>query len=286
MKTLAIVANCSKARAPAVVTRVCGKARMLGLSLCSDPETARLCAELRTLAPAELFDTADAVMALGGDGTMLRAVRQLDGRDKPVIGVNLGGLGFLTSIAEQELDRALECLARGTVEYCAHAIAECRVQRNGEEIAAYRALNDVVITRGASPRVITLDVSINGDAVTSYVCDGLVVATPAGSTGHSLSAGGPILAPETDAFVVSLICPHTLSSRALVVSDRSRIDVVVRGGEGQQALSVDGQVGQSLRHGDCVTVRRSDRGVRLIHLPGYSYYAVLRQKLHWSGSSI
>jgi NAD+ kinase len=286
MKTLAIVANCSKARAPAVVARVCEKARLVGLSLCSDPETARLCAELRALDRAELFDAVDAVMALGGDGTMLRAVRQLDGRDKPVIGVNLGGLGFLTSIAEQELDRALECLARGLVEYYAHAIAECRVVRNGEVVSAYRALNDVVITRGASPRVITLDVSINGDAVTSYMCDGLIVATPAGSTGHSLSAGGPILVPGTDAFVVNLICPHTLSSRALVVSDRSRIAVVVRDGEGQQALSVDGQVGQALEHGDCVTVQRSDRSVRFIHLPGYSYYAVLRQKLHWSGSSI
>jgi len=286
MKTLGIFANCTKEHAPKVLLRIAEKARARGLTLYADPETGKLLPGVKALPPADLVDAVEAVMALGGDGTMLRAVRQLDGRDKPVIGVNIGGLGFLTSVAEQDLDRAMECLANDTLEYRTHAIAECRVERAGHGVAQYRALNDVVITRGASPRVITLDVSVNNDPVTSYLCDGLIVSTPAGSTGHSLSSGGPILAPGTDAFVISLICPHTLSSRPLVVPDRSEIAVVVADCQGQQTLSVDGQVGQSLSYGDCVKVRRSDRGVRFIHLPGYSYYAVLRQKLHWSGSNV
>jgi NAD+ kinase len=147
-------------------------------------------------------------------------------------------------------------------------------------------MNDVVVSRGATSRVVTLDVSVDGDAVTSYVCDGLIVATPAGSTGHSLSAAGPILVPATKAFVVSLICPHTLSSRPLVVPDGAEIEIAAADTGGQLLLSVDGQVGQPLLEGDRVTVRRSERDVRLIHLPGYSYFRVLRQKLHWSGSSV
>lgn len=286
MKRIGIIANCRKERAADMLQRLAEKAKDLGLDLFADEPTVRLLKHGKTVKPDEMFDRVDAVMALGGDGTMLRAVRALDGRDKPVIGVNMGGLGFLTSVAEEELDRALECLAADEYLVSVRAIAQSAVERNGAEIARYRALNDVVVSSGPSSRVVTLDVSIDGDTVTSYVCDGLIVSTPTGSTGHSLSSGGPILSPETPAFVISLICPHTLSSRPLVVPDKSLISITVADSAGDLLLSVDGQVGQSLVQGDCVRVKRSDKNVRFLHLPGHSYFAVLRQKLHWSGSNV
>jgi NAD+ kinase len=280
------MANATKSRAVDVLRRIVAKATELGLNLCSDPATAGLLNSIPEIESDRLFDQADAVMALGGDGTMLRVVRALDGRDKPVIGVNIGGLGFLTSVTEQSLEQALQCLASDNFTTSLRSIEDCVLERGGTAIARYRALNDVVVARGPSARVVTLDVSIDGDRVTSYVCDGLVVSTPTGSTGHSLSAGGPILVPETRAFVMALICPHTLSSRPLVVPDSGEILVRVADTEERILLTVDGQIGQPLEHGDCVRIRRSDRTVRFIHLPGYSYFAVLRQKLGWKGSSV
>jgi len=286
MKKLGVIANCRKARAAVVLQRLTEKARLLGIELLADEDTGALLEAGEVVPLTDLFDRVDAVMALGGDGTMLRVVRELHGRDKPVIGLNIGGLGFLTSIAEEDLDRALECLVGGDFILGPRVVAECTVARQGSEVAGYRALNEVVVSSGPSSRVVTLDLSIDGDNVTSYVCDGMVISTPAGSTGHSLSAGGPILTPETPAFVICLICPHTLSSRPLVVPDSSEILVTVSESAGELLLSVDGQVGQALVQADSVSVRRSARHVRFIHLPGHSYFSVLRQKLHWSGSNV
>jgi NAD+ kinase len=285
MKKLAVIANCGKPRAKDVLRRLALKARELGLRVVADRTTARLLKYGAAVSEARVFDGVDGVVALGGDGTMLRVARALDGKDRPVMGVNLGGLGFLTSVAEADLDRGLECLAKNDFTVSERAIAEVHAERRGKRLGAYRALNDAVISRGRSMRVVTLDVSVGRDKGTSYVCDGLIVSTPTGSTGHSLSAGGPIISPDTSAFVVSLICPHTLSSRPLVVPDRSEILVTVASCAGDLLLSIDGQVDRPLMQGDRVRVRRSAKGVRFVHLPGYSYFAVLRQKLHWSGRS-
>jgi len=287
MKRLGIIANCSKARAPVVLAKLAAEAERAGLSLASAGDAAGLLGPAcRVVAGNALFDVIDGVMVLGGDGTMLSAVRALAGRPLPLIGVNIGSLGFMTSVAEDDLSRALACLAADTFEVSARAIAECAVERDGEPVTAYRALNDVVISNGASSRVAVLDVVIDGSPVTSYVCDGLIVSTPTGSTGHSLSAGGPILTPQAPVFVMSVICPHTLSTRPLVVSDTSEIRVACTENAFALALAVDGQVGQPLMQADTVVVRRGPSDVQFIHLPGYDYFAVLRQKLSWSGSSI
>lgn len=286
VKTLGLIANCSKPRMGEVLKRFSRAGKSQGLELFADKVTARLMKNAKPMEPGPMFDKVDAVVALGGDGTMLRVVRELDGRDKPVIGVKIGGLGFLTSVSEDDVSRALKCLARDEFATSIRAIMDCTVERRGRKTGSYRALNDVVVNNGPSSRVLTLDVSIDGDRVTSYVCDGLIVSTPTGSTGHSLSAGGPILTPATAAFVVSLICPHTLSSRPLVVPDHSEITVLAAKSGGALRLSVDGQVGQTLVQGDRIRVGKSLRGVRFIHLPGHSYFSVLRQKLHWSGSNL
>lgn len=284
MKTLGIIANTSKPRAADVVGKIAAKARTLEVALIAESTTAALAEEIEDVSRDVLLDRADVIVALGGDGTMLRAARVLDGRDTPVMGVNIGSLGFLTSIAEDGLDHALESLAVGDIDLRRWAVVDAVVLSRGKEVGYYRALNDVVL-RGGSPRVVTLDLSVDGDHVTSYVCDGMIISTPAGSTGYSLSAGGPILTPSVEAFVISLICPHTLSSRPLVVPDNSEILITVGDTGGALFLTADGQVGQSLEQGDCVKISRSKKDVRFVQIPSHSYFSVLREKLTWSGST-
>lgn len=286
MKTVGVFANLAKERAPDVLALLANVAEKVGLEVMADVPTADLLGCEGVDSVEELFLRVDAVIALGGDGTMLRVARSLAGHDKPIMGVNIGALGFLTSIAEEELECAMGCLARDEFEVDATAVAEAIVERDGTELARYRALNEVVVSRGVSMRVATLDLAIDGEALTSYVCDGVIVSTPVGSTGHSLSAGGPILVPATPAFVVTPICAHTLSSRPLVVPDRSEIVITISGAADDLVLSVDGQDGQPLSVADRVSVRRSKEDVKLIHLPGHSYFSVLRQKLGWRGSSV
>ena len=314
IRKLGVIANCVKPDAPAVLKKLAAKAKKLGIELIADKNSMGLLKHGKRIRASSHLDKVDAVMALGGDGTMLRAVRMLEGRDIPVIGLNLGALGFLTSVVEDELDRALKCLISGKYETSSRAMADAVVERRGKIVLTQRALNDVVVSCGPSKRVVVLGLAIDGDKVTSYVCDGLIVSTPTGSTGHSLSAGGPILTPETQAFVVSLICPHTLnnkrsraqcvgtnetqafvvslicphtlSSRPLVVPDRSEIVVSIEDVSGKIRFSIDGQISENLHEGDKVKITRSAVSVRFIHLPGHSYFSVLRKKLHWSGSNV
>ena len=216
---------------------------------------------------------------------MLKVVRALAGRDRPLIGVNIGSLGFMTSVAEDELARAIESLAADDYHISDRAIIESTIIRDERPVISYCALNEVLI-KGTSSRIVTLDVNIDGENVTSYRCDGLMISTPTGSTGHSLSVGGPIIMPGTDVFVISVICPHTLSTRPLVVPNRSQIMLVPSEAEEPLLVSADGQIGQTLELGESVLVRKADRNVRFIHLPGHSYFAVLRQKLNWRGSAV
>lgn len=287
MKRIGVVANCRKPHASAVLQRLSARAASLGMELyTSCGEEGGLIPGATAVSETALAETADVVMALGGDGTVLRAARILAGSDKPVLGVNLGSLGFLTSVTEENLDAALAALAKGEFTTSTRSVAECSVVRGSQVVGRYRALNDVVIGWGESSRVITLDVALDGEPVASYNCDGLIVSTPTGSTGHSLSAGGPILHPNSPCFVVTLICPHTLSNRPLVVSDHSVIVVSVAKTMKHVLLSVDGQEELAVRQDDRLEIRRAENGVRFIHLAGYSYFSVLRQKLLWRGSSV
>ena len=202
MKTLGIIANCEKTQAAEAVGRIAPMAAKAGLRLLADEATS---AAMGLRPPASLqamLDRIEALMVLGGDGTLLRAVKDLAGRDVPVIGVNLGGLGFLTSVAEHDLERALNCIATDTFTTTQRSIGECSVERVGQAARVYRFLNDVAIA-STSWRIVTLALAINGEEVSDSVCDGVVVSTPTGSTGHSLSAGGPVMLPTARAFVIS-----------------------------------------------------------------------------------
>ncbi len=284
MKLLGVIANCAKDRAPSVLVRLRRKAESLGLSLLPDTATAGLMGLNSRATPFDVVQQADTVMVLGGDGSMLRAARELEGRDVPVIGVNLGSLGFMTSVTENDLERALDCLVADNFTTSLRMMLDCVTVRDGKRVGSYRALNDVVVLCGS--RAGTLRMTVEREQVGDFICDGLIVSTPTGSTGHSLSAGGPVLMPTSPAVVVTLICPHTLSTRPLVLPADSTIDVTVVERVVDARLSVDGQVGQTLEIGDGVKITRSLHGVRFIHLPGYSYFSVMRQKLHWRGSNV
>ena len=285
MKTIGVVANVRKPEAADTLRRVAVKAKALGLRLLASGETAALLPTLKPVAEAEMLDNAEALIVLGGDGTMLGAVRLLAGRDIPLLGVNIGSLGFMTSVPEEELESAIAALAAGRCTLETRALAECRFQPAAGAPQVFHALNEISIGWGMSSKMVTLEVAVDDEPVTAYVCDGLIIATPTGSTGHSLSAGGPILHPQTQAFVLNVVCPHTLSTRPMVIADRCVIGVRVSAAPKQLLFSVDGQE-YPLGQGDRIAVRRSPRQVRFAHLPGYSYFAILRQKLHWRGSSL
>lgn len=284
MKRIGVIANCGKPDAGAVLRRLEAKSRELGMRLVTCDATAGLLETSEPVAPDRFEASIDVLVALGGDGTVLAAVRQLREAAVPVLGVNLGSLGFLTSVPEDQVEDALTALGRGTCISSQRTMAVCEVSRNGGSLLQTRCLNDIVVGWGESSRVVALSVLINDAKVTTYECDGLIVSTPTGSTGHQLSAGGPIVHPETPAFAINVICPHTLGARPLVVPDDRRIAVEVEYCAKRLILSIDGQEIEHVQQGDRITVVRHPARVRFLHLPGYDYFSVLRHKLGWRGS--
>lgn len=226
-------------------------------------------------------DDCQLVIVLGGDGTLLSAARAISGRDIPLFAVNLGGLGFLTAISVEELFPELERALRNEHRIARRRMLSCEVQRDGEIVASYDALNDVVITKGQIARMIDLVCNVDAHFVCRYKADGLIISTPTGSTAYSLSAGGPIVFPSVGALCITPICPHTLTNRPVLVSDSSVIQVLNLAAHGDAYLTIDGQVGEPLREQDRVVCRSSQKAVSLIRPPRMLFFDVLRQKLKW-----
>ena len=281
-----IFANLAKPAAESTLAALAAAARESRVRLVAcDRETVRHLPGARLVAPARFGKSVDVLLSLGGDGTVLQAVRALSGSQAPILGINLGNLGFLTSVPDVHAVDALRALAAGAYEVAGYPLLEARLARGARRRLLARALNDVVMGWGTSPRATMIEVEVDRQPVASFVCDGLIVATPVGSTGHALSAGGPILHRETPALVLEPICPHTLSNRPVVLpSDRV---VALRIGDKRKKLllSVDGQPHGWLQYGDTLEIRQAAEGVRFAHLPGYSWFKLLSQKLHWRGSS-
>jgi NAD+ kinase len=286
MKIIGIIAHNENPRAAEMLARIGACAASCGLKLLAWDETAahlqRLGVPFQAGAPAQ----ADALLVLGGDGTMLRAVRDTVDSARPLIGVNIGGLGFLTSVAQSDLERAVDCLARDAFTASSRSLAVCSVIRDGKAVSNSLCLNDAVIRNGDSGRIVALEISVDHGAAASVAADGLIVATPTGSTGHSLSAGGPILHPACPAFVVTFICAHALGARPLVIPDSSVIEVGLVKSAEAIGLIVDGQGGLALLSGDRVRISKAPNRVIFIHLPGYDYLSLLQQKLRWQGSTL
>ncbi len=284
MKRIGLIVNHDKPRAAEIVRQVAQLAKRLDLELLADDRTAAVAGSGQVCAAESFPGRVDAAVVLGGDGTMLNAAHRLQGSGIPLMGLNLGDLGYLTSVEATRLEEALTCLRqdRFTISPRA-ALANTVVRRDGSRTATVDALNDLVVSRGASGRAVRLELALNGDPVTTYVCDGVIVSTPTGSTAYALSAGGPIVMPGTSALVVAAICPHTFSSRPLVVPDSTSVTIRVVKTAATLIASVDGQDDSPLEAGDEVEVRRSPRDVPVIHLPDYDAYAVLSRKLGWGG---
>ena len=282
MQRIGIVAKPKKPEVKPVLGNLVDWLRERGYQMVLDHDAATIFPRTGPgLARAEVVAGSDLVVVLGGDGTILSVARAIGTREVPILGVNLGGLGFLTEITLEELFPTLERVLKGEFAVSRRSTLSASLLRGGELIAAHEALNDVVITKTAPSRIVDLDTLVNGEYVATFRADGLIVSTPTGSTAYCLAAGGPIIYPSLPAVVIIPICPHTLTNRPLVVPDSAVVEIV-QGSAGEDVhLTVDGQVDVGLRHRDVVAVRRSERTIALIKSATLNYFELLRTKLKW-----
>lgn len=243
-------------------------------------DTAGLIDETSGLEREAIPPKADLIIVLGGDGTLLSVARVTHPLKVPILGVNLGSLGFLTEVSLSELYTTLEIVFRGESTSETRMLLRARILRDGNPVTEDYVLNDVVINKGALARIVNLEVNVNNQYMTSYRADGLIVSTPTGSTAYSLSAGGPILHPILDALVLSPICPFTLTNRPIVLPGYKVVQVR-QTTEEELTVTLDGQTGYDMKPDDVLEMQRSDTPVNLIQVPGKNYYQILRQKLHW-----
>lgn len=249
-----------------------------------DEGTATVAGRQDGLPVAEVAARAEVVVVLGGDGTMLGAVEKLGPFEKPVAGINTGYLGFLSSCTDEEIEVFADTVRDGRFTTSRRTLLEAVLEQPGEAGTIHRALNEVTLARGETGRLVSLRVTLNGELLNTYRADGLIVATPTGSTAYSLSAGGPLIAPTAGVFVITPICPHTLSHRSLVLGDENEIELEPdRPGAGPMLFSVDGRDVVRLREGGRVIVRKAAGCFHLLRLPGHSFYETVRRKLNWRG---
>ena len=282
MTRVGLVAKPDAAEAQSVILELLDFFGSRGLTVVLEKETAGLvpAASVAAARKSDLPGQVDLLIVLGGDGTLLSMARAVGDLGVPILGVNLGGLGFLTATTLEEMLPALDTLLSGGMEVEERMMLSARLVRGGQAIGEYIALNDVVITKSAMSRIIDLAVSVGGRHAISYRADGLIISTPTGSTAYNLSAGGPILFPTMDAVVLTPIAPHTLSNRPIVVPAAQRIEVTLRV-EQDVMLTMDGQVGVPLREGDAVEVQKAAARIRLVRFPQKDFFSVLRTKLKW-----
>ena len=234
-----------------------------------------------TVKREELPKRADLLIVLGGDGTLLSAARLAAARKVPILPVNLGGLGFLTTVSQDEIYGILEEIFSNKHRVSERVMLEADVLRAGALVRRQIALNDAVLNKAALARIMDLELRVNDEYVTTYKADGLILCTPTGSTAYSLAAGGPIIYPSVEAFVVTPICPHTLTNRPLVIPDSAIVEIAFKAGEGSVFLTLDGQVGIELVPGDHVKVRKAPDKLYLVRPAKKTYYEILRSKLKW-----
>jgi NAD+ kinase len=271
IKRVGLIGNSEKAGCAAIIRKAAQIIQRAGRKVLVDDD------------PVKLAREADLLLVFGGDGTMLRAARDIAGSTTPLLGINIGGLGFLTAVPSGKLPQALNHIWRGEFKFESRALIEVAGVCHGKKIRA-TALNDIVVSRGAVSRLISLDVSVDGELITRYRCDGLIISSPTGSTAYSLAAGGAVVLPTADVFALTPICPHALSNRSIILPLSSAVHVKAISPLLATILSVDGQVVAQLDAGDEVTIRRSRSALRLISLADSSFLEAMRRKLHWRGT--
>ena len=286
IRAVGIISKPRKEDISAVVPPLLATLQKHGLDVYFDTETAGCLAscELRPdhiLAREKLPEKVDLLLLLGGDGTLLATARLLGHHRVPILPVNLGHLGFLASVSLEELHPLLEQILAGQHRISERILLQAEIIRGGKVIQQQRALNEAVVNKAALARIIDFDLEIDGDYVCSYKADGLIISTPTGSTGYSLSAGGPIIYPVLHSFVVTPICPHALTNRPLVIPDSAQLMVTFGAGEQSLFLTLDGQVGFELEHEDRIALGKAPETLRLVRSSRKSYFEILRKKLKW-----
>jgi NAD+ kinase len=277
-----LVAKPDAPEAPALLLRLVEWLTSRGLSVSLEKETAGLVpsAAAAAVRKSDLPGQCDFIIVLGGDGTLLSMARAVGDLGVPLLGINLGGLGFLTATTVEEAVAAVDAYLGGRMAIDERMMLAARVVRRGQSVGEYAALNDVVITKSAMSRIINLQVSVQGEYATAYRADGLIISTPTGSTAYCLSAGGPILFPTMDAVVIVPIASHTLTNRPIVLPGHQRIDVTLKTDQ-DVMLTIDGQIGVNLNEHDTVQVEQAASRIRLVRFPRTDFFSVLRTKLKW-----
>ena len=284
-KCVGLVPNSTKPRAVELVPAVIDALDRYGIKSIVDSDIRGRIPESHgdspvVFAPIERIpDVADLIIVLGGDGTYLNTARSTAGRGIPMMGINLGRLGFLTEIEIHELDWAIDKLAAGDYLIEERIMVQVKVYRGGTMLHSAIGLNDVTITNAGLPRMVELELSLDGEFVNSYPADGLIVATPTGSTAYSLSAGGPIVNPFSRALIITPICPHTLYSRSIVLAEDEVARVIIKSDYRTCALTVDGQHSWSLEQDDEVILEKAPVTVKSVRMPGHTFYKILRDRM-------
>jgi NAD+ kinase len=285
-KIIGLIAHTGKAGAAELVRRLQTEFERAGVKVLIETATAALIGAKSGRTIAQLGADTDLLVVLGGDGSILNVLSSLQEVIKPIFGINIGSLGFLTCLNSSAYHEAVSSIVSGKFALSERVLLSVEIVKAGEGRHAMVALNDAVITRGEISRLIRLRTRVNGEPLTEFNADGLVVATPTGSTAYSLSAGGPILEPQSGVFVITPICPHVLTNRSVIVGDRSVIEVEASEPDYPVYLTVDGRSPVLLEFGATVTIRRAEKLLPLAVLPQLSFFGVVRQKLKWSGSTI
>jgi NAD+ kinase len=281
MKCAGIIAKHTDPQAESIVSDLCRWLEEHGKGVVLDRETGALIGRPDSVVRSKIPELCDFLIVIGGDGTLLSAARVVGTSGKPILGVNMGSLGFMTAITLDEIYPALERIFRNEFEYEERMMLVAHVHRLGERVANYTVLNDVVINKGALAKMIDIKVSVGELYLSTFKADGLIISTPTGSTGYSLAAQGPIIYPTMNMVLITPICPHTLTFRPLVAPDGMVVRAELLSMETDVFLTLDGQVGFGLRKGDVIEVKRAEAPLRFFRSPFRDYFTVLRTKLKW-----
>src|SRR4051794_40235839 len=285
-KKIGLIAHPHKKGVADLISAVSQEFRRSGITVQLEREAARLVGKESGPTVPELAKHSDLLVVLGGDGTILNVADQLGDNVKPIFGINVGSLGFLTCSTSADYRTSVQAVANGQINFSERTMVQVHVVSEGKTGPTSIGLNDVVLSRGKLSRLILLGTRVDGESLTEFNADGLVVATPTGSTAYSLSAGGPIMAPESGVFVITPICPHVLTNRSVIVREESVIEIEVSDPDDPVFLAVDGRDPSLLKFGDIVTIKRGPNKLPLAVMPDVSFFGVVRQKLKWSGSNI
>jgi NAD+ kinase len=283
MKVIGILTKPKFPNMKPTLTQLVAWLREQGKDVILDPKAAALIGKSASRYQGRIADKADMVIVLGGDGTMLNAARLVEERSVPILGINMGGLGFLTEVGGEDLYKTLERVFAKEYTLEERLMLRTHLDRRGKRIVQATVLNDVVVTKGELSRMIAMTIAIDGQFVTSLRGDGLILSTPTGSTAYSMSAGGPIVTPSVNALVITPICPHTLTHRPLLVPSTATLAITLTSHDKGAMATFDGQVGVAMTEGDTVAITPSRHKTKLIRLPERTYYDVLRRKLKWGG---